>query len=417
MHFLRRAAAGVLLAGCAELVFADDLSLPEAIELASRKAPALVANAEQIEAARQVAVSAGSLPDPKLLLGIDNLPVDGPDAYSFSRDFMTMQRVGLMQEFTSHAKRDARVAGAKGRIAMAEAQARVTRLDAIRQTAAAWIARDTAERQLARIQLLVAENQLFDAVIRARLVSGQGMATETIAPRQESALIDERRDALQAQLEQALASLRQWIGTEAAERPLASGAPDWSIDHERLLHGVQSHPEFGLIDAEARALDADVAEAQAGKHPDWSVEVAYQKRGGQFSNMMSLQFSIDLPVFSGSRQDPQIAARRAERRALDASREADVREHAQMLESELAEYHRLRSATIRQRDVFLPLADEKVSLATADWRSGKGGIMDVVGARRERIDAQLRLISLEGEQRQVAARLHYTYAEHAGEQP
>ena len=67
--------------------------------------------------------------------------------------------------------------------------------------------------------------------------------------------------------------------------------------------------------------------------------------------------------------------------------------------------------------MFLPLADEKVSLATADWRSGRGGIMDVVGARRERIDAQLRLISLEGEQRQVAARLHYTYAEHAGEQP
>ncbi|MEY2854755.1 MAG: hypothetical protein RL030_1887 [Pseudomonadota bacterium] len=417
MNHSLRAAASLLLVACASTSLAEGLSLDEAIAMASSEGPTLVANAEQVEAARQAVGPAGALPDPKLLLGIDNLPVDGADQFSLSDDFMTMQRIGVLQEFPSRAKRNARVASAQSGIAVAEAQSRVVRLQAIQETAAAWIARDTTERQLGQIEVLVAENRLFDAAVRARLNSGQGAATEAVAARQEAALIDERRDELRARREQATAALRQWIGSAAAGLPLSGEAPDWPIDGEMLLHGVQHHPEFALFDAQARALDAGVAEAQAARRPDWSIEAAYQKRGPQFSNMMSLQFSVDLPVFAGSRQNPQIAARRAERRALDAGREAGVREHSRMLESELAEYHRVRSTADRQRAVLLPLADEKVALAMAGWRGGKGSVIDVIDARRERIDAGLRLLALEGEQRQLAASLHYTYAEHAGEQP
>jgi len=412
-----RAAASVLLAAFAGSSFAQGLSLADAIALASRDAPALVASAEQVVAARQAAVPAGALPDPKLLLGIDNLPVDGPDQYSVSRDFMTMQRVGVMQEFPSRTKREARVASAQGRIAVAEAQSRLTRLGAVRRTVTAWIARSTTERQLAQLDSLTAENGLLDAAVRARLTSGQGMATEAVAARLEVALIEERRDALHAEREQTIAELRQWIGSTAAELPLTGNVPDWSIDREVLLHALQHHPEFALLDAQSRTLDAAVAEARASKRPDWSMEMAYQRRGPQFSNMVSLQVSVDLPVFSGSRQDPQIAAARTQRRALDAEREVEAREHAQMLESGLAAYHRLRNAVARQRDVFLPLAAEKVALSMADWRGGKISVMDVVNARRERIEAGLRLIALEGEQQQAAANLHFTYDEQAGELP
>ena len=415
-RFLRAAASG-LMALCAGSSAAQGLSLADAIKLASREPPTLVASAAQVEAAREAARPAGALPDPKLLLGIDNLPIDGPDQYSLSRDFMTMQRIGVMQEFPSRAKRTARVAGAQSRIAVAEAQSQLTRIDAIRQTVMAWIARSTAEQQLAQVDSLAAENRLFEAAVRARLSSGQGMATDAVAARQEAALIEDRRDEFSARREQAIAELRQWIGSSAAELPLTGEAPSLSIDDGLLKARLQHHPEFTLIDAKGRTLDAEVAEAQAAKRPDWSMEMAYQRRGPQYSSMVSLQVSIDLPVFAGSRQDPRIAARLSERRMLHADREAEVREHTQRLESYLAEYHRLRSAVDRQRDVLLPLADEKVTLAMADWRGGKIGVMDVINARRERIEAGLKLIALEGERQQVAANLHYTYDEHAGEQP
>ncbi len=417
MNRLLQAAAKGLLALYAGSSSAQGLSLADAITLATRDSPALVASAEQVEAARQAAMPAGALPDPKLLMGIDNLPVDGPEQYSFSRDFMTMQRIGVMQEFTNRAKREARVAGAQSRIAVAEAQSRLTRLLVIRQAVIAWVARSTAEKQLAQIDSLDEENRLLDAAVRARLSIGQNMATDAVAARLEAAMIEERRDELRARRDQAIAALRRWIGGAAAELPLSGGAPDWPVDREALQHLLQHHPDFTLFDAEGRVLDAEVAEARAAKRPDWSMEMAYQRRGPQFSNMVSLQVSVDLPVFSGSRQDPQIAARRAERRALDADREAEVREHAQMLESDLTEYHRLLNAVDRQRNVILPLAEEKVALALADWRAGKISVMDVINARRERIDAGLKLTALEGERLQVAANLHYTYDEHAGEQP
>lgn len=80
-----------------------------AIALAVQHTPQLVAARGKLEASR-LAISAGELPDPKLALGIENFPVGGPDRYSLTRDFMTMQRIAVMHEFPDRDKRDARVA-------------------------------------------------------------------------------------------------------------------------------------------------------------------------------------------------------------------------------------------------------------------------------------------------------------------
>ena len=415
----RRARHVILVASLVNLagvVHAESLSFNDALALALRDAPALTANESQLDAARQAAIPAGTLPDPTLTLGVDNLPVEGPDRYSLTRDFMTMRKIGVMQEFPNRARRDARVAAARGRVELAKAETRITRLTVLRETAVAWIARDSVEQQLARIDALFDENRLLDAAVRARLAGGQGTATETVMPRQEAAMIDERRDELRARREQAIANLRRWIGT-AAEAPLAGTSPDWPISHETLTHGLHRHPEIAAFASKAQVLEAEVAEARAAKLPDWALELAYQQRGSQFGDMVSLQVSFDLPLFAGLRQDPQIAAKLAERTGLDAERETMVREHAAELEADLAEHQRLANAVRRQREVLLPLAGEKVALALAAWRGGNGSLTELIAARRERIDAGLKTISLDGERRQLAARLHYAYGNDTGEQP
>lgn len=398
----------VSLTNFASAIHAESLSFDDALALAVREAPLLTVNAAQLDAARQAAIPAGELPDPKLALGVENLPVEGADRYSLSRDFMTMRRIGLMQEFPNRAKRDARTAAARGRVEVAVAETEIARLTVLRETAAAWIARDTVEQQLARIDALLDENRLLDAAVRARLASGTGMAIEAVMPRQEAAMIDERRDELRARHDQAIAVLRRWIGT-AAESPLAGTAPDWPISHESLMHGLHQHPELAVFVPKTRVLEAEVAEEQAAKKSDWALELAYQQRGSQFGDMVSLQVSFDLPLFTASRQNPQIAARRADQSALDAEREVTLREHAAMLEADLADYHRLTNAVKRQREVLLPLVDEKVTLALAAWRGGKGSLTELIAARRERIDIELKTIALEGERLQLAALLHYSY--------
>ena len=83
----------------------DPLSLDEAVTRALEIAPQVSAQVASVDAMRALAVSSGRLPDPELVVGVDNLPVNGPDAYSFTSDFMTMQKIGVMQQFPRAAKR------------------------------------------------------------------------------------------------------------------------------------------------------------------------------------------------------------------------------------------------------------------------------------------------------------------------
>ena len=71
------------------------LSLNQAQRIAATNAPQLEAQSAAVRAAQATGVSAGELNDPKLIVGIDNLPVDGPDRFSFGRDFMTMRKIGF----------------------------------------------------------------------------------------------------------------------------------------------------------------------------------------------------------------------------------------------------------------------------------------------------------------------------------
>ena len=173
------------------------------------------------------------------------------------------------------------------------------------------------------------------------------------------------------------------------------------------------HPELTAIDARAAILDSEIAEAKASRHPDWGVEMAYQRRP-EFGDMVSLQLSVDLPLFPGSRQAPRIDGKLAERRALDSAREADVREHQQMLDAELIELERLRKAVERQRQTVIPLAGRKVELLQSAWSSNQASLADLIEARRQRIEAEFTLLELEGMRQVGLASLHFRY-EHSGE--
>jgi outer membrane protein, heavy metal efflux system len=409
-HACRVATLALALMNLGATACAEPLTFDHALALAVRETPVLRAEAAQVDAARQAAIPAGALPDPKMTLGLDNVPIEGTNSFSLTSEPMTMTKIGLMQEFPNEAKRDARVAAARSRVDLTEAQTRITRLTVLRETAIAWIARNTVERQLARIDALDGENRVFDAAVRARIAGGKGNAMEAVASRQEAALIETRRDELAARRQQAIAALKRWIGP-AAVAPLQGAAPDWPIQRDALAHELHGHPELSIFDPKGRVLDAEVAEAEAEKKPDWALEMAYLKRGSQYGDMAMLEVSFDLPVFAANRQDPRISAKLAERAGLDAEREAVMREHAAMLETDLAEYQRLDKAVRRQREVLLPLASERVALALAAWRGGKGELVDLVMARREVINADLEAIALEGARQQMAARLHFAYSD------
>jgi outer membrane protein TolC len=399
-------AAGVL----ALPSFAVALTLDEALRLAENNAPSLTAQDAKTQAASSAAIPAGELPDPKLLMGVQNYPIGGPDRWSIDQDFMTMQMVGVRQEMPNSDKRKARIEVADAAVDRAAAERRVERLKVRQSTALAWISSYAVEGKDALFQDFYKENRLLTDAVRAQIAGGRAQPADAVTPKQEAAQLAEQQDDLILQRAQARAALKRWIGIAANDIPVGS-LPEWSVDSSGYSHKLQHHPELAAFAPMTREAQAKVREAVSEKQSDWSWELDYQRRGREFGDMVSVQLSWDLPLFPDSRQNPKIAAKRAELNQLEAEREALLREHTQQLENELADYERLNRAAHRNQESLVPLAKEKVELSMASYRAGKGDLNAVVAARRELIEARLKQIDVEEQRALTSARLYFAYGE------
>jgi cobalt-zinc-cadmium efflux system outer membrane protein len=404
-----------LVAGLAASVlalpgFAAALTLDEALRLAESNAPSLDSQNAKIQAASSAAIPAGELPDPKLLAGLQNYPIGGPDRWSINDDFMTMQMVGVRQEMPNGDKRKARIEVANAAVDRAAAERRVERLNVRQSTALSWISSYSVERKDALFQDFYTENRLLSDTVRAQIAGGRAQPADAVTPKQEAAQLAEQQDDLIRLRAQARAALKRWIGPAANEKPVGS-LPQWPVDTSGFSHKLQHHPELAAYVPMTREAQAKVREAQAEKKSDWSWELDYQHRDRQFGDMVSVQFSWDLPLFPDSRQNPKIAAKQAELSQLEAEREALSREHTQQLESDLADYERLNRAVQRNTQSLVPLAREKVELSMASYRAGKGDLNAVVAARRELIEARLKQVDVEEQRALTSARLYFAYGE------
>ncbi|MBS7841925.1 TolC family protein [Pseudomonas fluorescens] len=405
--YMRALAVGVL----AWPLLASALTLDDALRLAQTTAPSLAAESAKLQAATQAAIPAGELPDPKLVVGLQNFPIGGPDRGTLYGDDMTEQMVGIQQQVPSRDKRKARVELADATVARTAAEGRVERLNVRQATAQAWIRAYAVERKDALFQDFYRQNRLLQDSVRAQLAGGRGQPSDVVIPRQEAAELAEREDALTEQRAQARAALKRWIGAAASEAPSGQW-PNWPLAHPYNLH---QHPELQAFAPRTREAEARLREAKAQKTSDWSWEVDYQHRGREYGDMVSLQLSFDLPIFPGRRQNPGIAARQAELDQLDAEREAATREHTQVLDDDLATYQRLDRAVQRSQDSLVPLAEEKVALSLAGYRAGKTELMALVSARRELVDARFKQIDVIEQRALVGAQLYFAYGEPAND--
>lgn len=386
------------------------LTLEQAINLAEQEAPSLDARTANLQAAQSLVTPAGELPDPKLKLGIQNLPIEGDSSLRFGAEPMTMQMIGFMQEVPNRAKRRARVKTAQATVKLARIEQTVERLKVRQLTAEAWIETLSAERKLAIFDQLYAENRLLAQAVQAKIAGGRGFSSDSVVPKQEAALLAEQEDALIRNEAIARAELHRWIG-EAAAAPLEGDWPVWRDDFDHYRHNLHRHPALLAFDPRSARAEAKIAEAVSDKRPDWGWGVDYQRRGGGYGDMVSVSVSFDLPVFAGSRQDPKIAAERARLAAIEAERQDMLRMHNQELAADLAELQRLEQALSRIDETLLPLAEEKVRLAMADYRSGEGELVSVIAAREELVDTRLRRVDLARDRSLVNARLHFAFGD------
>ena len=121
------------------------------------------------------------------------------------------------------------------------------------------------------------------------------------------------------------------------------------------------------------------------------MNLAYGKREPNFSDMVSIGVSIDLPLFAKHRQDPLIAARLDDAQAARLERQAAERELRAQLQADLAAYRSKHDQWQRATGTLVPLARESATLDRASYAAGRidlGTALDAsVDVARAEIDA------------------------------
>ncbi|ANA35764.1 Membrane protein [Ralstonia mannitolilytica] len=419
MHFLRRLtlallcapAFGMAVSHAAAPQSTPPLSLEESVALATTHADDAESSRGAIEAANQMAIAAGQLPDPVLKLGVNNIPVNGPDQFSISRDFMTMRSISVMQEFTRVDKRRAKAARFEAEASAAEAQRAVGMANVQRNAVAAWLDRWYAEQTRTLLGHHGHPLELAHQAAMAAYRSGRGMRADVLMAELEVQKLHDRQDENQAAIETATVALERWIGP-AARRPLAE-RPRLDVPQrvQQLAQGAPGEldavPELAAAGRDVAMAETEIRAAAQAKKPDLTVELMVSQRGSAYSNMGSLNISFPLPWDQANRQDREVSAKLAQAQVARAKAEIVRRDTQAMIGAKLAEMQRNLDRLKRYDESTLPLAQAQADAALTAYRANVGSLLAVAEANHRAIDTALERLTLEAKTAKLWADLTF----------
>ncbi len=398
--------AALLVAGAAHAQ-QPPFTLDAALQSATDHSASMQAAQASVRASSEAAVKAGQLPDPMLKAGIDNLPVNGGQRFTVGQDFMTMRRIGIEQEWVSGDKRRLRSALANEQVGR-ERAGYLAQLASVRQqTATAWLNAVYAKQALALQQALLDHmNHEFDAT-KASYRGAKASAADVVQARAMLAQTQDQWLKARQVYQTALIALSRWTAVPASDVTGTPPAPESFVSSLPPDELRVSQPALITAADDIAVAEADTAVANSERRPNWTWEVAYQQRGGAYSNMVSVGVTIPLPLDRRNRQNRDVAekaelATKARLMYEDTLRQvqADIRTQSETLAS-----GRERIANLSAS--LLPAADQRVQLANAAYRAGTGSLADTFAARRAQLDAQLQVLDLRRDVSQTWAQLEY----------
>ncbi len=409
MKFRNSLFAGILALASAPLG-AQSLTLADALLAGEAQAPRLTAQRYAIGSASYQVKRARELPDPRLKLGLENLPVSGAGRFRYDTDFMTQRTIGIAQEFPSDAKRAARSDRASRLRDVEEANLAAQHTLLLRDVAVAWFDTYYADKAYAALTKLAEQYRLQSdaapsALARGRQTAAEGFALRSAWEQANDRIIEQDRTRAKARI--ALAAL---IG-ERANRPLAPPPADFVAAQlpEKLLERIGEHPSLRVFDEREALARAEVELARSTRERDWSLEVGYSQRRPAFDNMISVVVAIDLPFAKERRQDLDVASRLAEVEQARALSQDARRMHEADVRNLFADWDNAQKRSRRFSGVLLPLARERVDAALAAYQGGRGELAAVLEAQRALTETELSALQIEAERARAWAGLHFLY--------
>jgi len=354
----------------------NQVSLDEALQLALRQNPTLMAQQAALFTTKAGETTAALRPNPTM-----NFLAEQLQPGQSQQDAQYTVNVG--QPIELGGKRQRRIDSARAATQVATYQMDDARRQVVLQVKSAF-----AGVLIARQQLALAEanlKTLDDTERIQRLRAEKGDISELELLRIEVQRFTFARDAADAR--QSLAAARIALRTAAGSVNIAEdfevvGDLDFkevSLDRALLVQrALDNRPDLRAADADRARARADHRLARANAWWDITPQIEYQRIGPD--NTIGFGFSFPLRIFD--RNQGEISRTQAEITRVDAVREATALQVLAALDTDRQAALIQRERVISLRDVYLPKATRARDTVEYAYRRGGQSLLDFLDAQR-----------------------------------
>jgi outer membrane protein TolC len=397
----------------AEPVEALTIAQAELIALATN--PSLAGAKAQAEAMAAMPAQAGALPDPLLGLNAMNLPVD---TFDLDQEPMTQMQVSLSQAFPFPGKRGLRREAAEHEAAAASAAVGERRQHLIGDVRALWWQLFALDRSLT----IVRENQGlmrdFVEITRTKYKVGAGLQQDVLLAQLElSRLLNDelqlvsRRQAAAAGFN-ALLNRPAAYAVRLAPVPANDRLPELPTEQLLLDMAVENRP---LLSGRRELVEAARDRADLAKkdyYPDFRLGAAYGFRstddrvtGETLPDFLSVMFSVNLPIYSGSRQSKALEQRQSELSQRRFMLGDSLRSVEASISQQRARYVAARQQVLLFSTAILPQAEQTVESMLAGYQVNEVDFLNVINAELRLFNSQVSYWEALGSAKESLARL------------
>ena len=379
-------------------VVAEEVPFPVSryVEAALADNPSLDSMRERIRMKENAATKAGALDDPKLWMGISNLPTQ---SWDFRQEDMTGKEIGLSQMFPWPGMRKTRT-----EMALREKEEAEFVLEEMRSTLRSEIKMTYAELASVRKQIEAvrrSQEVLKDivGVTEEIYAVGKGSQPDVLRGQLEYGRMREMRIGLENR-EKTLSVRLNTLAAFPADRPVPplEDLPEIALPYGQAdLVGIYEteRPARKALQARAHRGDSSIRMANLAGKPEFEVSVSYMQRdampdGTKRSDMVSSMVTMTLPVWREGKIAPGIREMEAEKRMAGRDLANLDLETSNSIGQSLATMKSRREAAVLYRTTLIPQAEQSFQATAESYRVGKtdfpmlmDSVMAILSFRRE----------------------------------
>ncbi len=391
----------------------EPLSLDGAVAAALSTNPGLAAIEARVEALAEIPDQFEALPDPVLSVNLLNLPLD---SFSFTQEGMTQLQVGIVQALPFPGKLALRSQVAQHQVGAAEADVAERRLQLARDVKTVWwniFYLDRALEVIARNQVLLKQ---FVNVAETRYTVGRGLQQDILLAQLELSKLSDSKIRVENRRENEVIRLNLLMNHPAANplqlpREVDERLPEPVSSSTLLERAKTTRPKLQAQIERMGAARSRVELEKKGYAPNFKVGAMYGLRGGSNpdgssrSDFGSIVFSMNLPIYTGSKQDRAVDQRNAEWIEQKYQLHDQQNQVASQVQQAITDYRRGGEQTRLFQQEIIPQARQTVDAMLAGYQVGKVDFLSLIRAQTTLYDYETQYWKALSAANQAMARL------------